>query len=439
MAQSKKRLPTKRKQSPAKQIKAPSSSPAALPPPVVDVPPKNEFDARRQELMRERRIISDSLAKEVKSGFGDRSKKATERLGEIDKALKQVSADERGADPKERAYKLAVNIGAPVAGMVLGHKMANALSAKHTAAVQARNKELTKLSQKADRILAKPRVTPAQKNRLRAIVQSAEHLGLNKVKGPVGVATAGLLLAEGLYSRSVLAPQVDNEHAKEMLRGVGTASVFAATSLVGQRFIQNATQKTLPPGNALASINEAKIASEKVPRAGTKAHRMHVEAAKGGLASRSLKMISRGALRVATPAAVGLAAAAAFSSRAKAGDSTLSATGHAAAAAIDTLAMNVPTAANEALKKRGHGSVPAFISKTVLDAFGMGSKAAKPVATRSPPPLAAAVSGSGALRIASAGRQRAPSPMTTTKVKAHFKDVEGKGIFTRAHIRTIAR
>lgn len=284
-----------------------------------------------------------------------------------------------------------------------------------------------------DRILNKPRITPAGKNKLRAIVQTAEKLGLGKVKGPVGVATAGLLLTEGLISRSVLAPQVDNEYAKEALRSVGTASVFAATSLIGERMIQNATQKTLPSAASLASINEARLASKKTPRGGV--HKLSVQASKGGLATWALKLVGKTALRVATPVVVGVAAAAAFSKSSRAGDSTAVSTTKGGAAALDALAMNIPSSANQALKDRGHGSMPEFISSTVLKAIGQRpSSPPVPTArikatTRSSSPLA---------RIASAGPSPASAGMSG-RVKAHFKQREGKGVFTRAHVRVVPR
>lgn len=446
MAQAKKR---KRKLSPTAVIKAPAGAPAVAPPPSVDVPPKNQFDARRQELMRERRIISESLANEVRSGFGDRSKRATDRLGEIDKALKQVDADERSADPRERAYKLAVNVGAPIVGMVAGHKLSSSLEAKHVAGLKARNAELKKLATKANHVL-KPdavdagkalRITPNQHNKLTGIVKAADKLGLNKIKGPLGVLTAGAIIAEGVYARSVLAPKAaeSSEHAAELLRGVGTASVFAASSLVTGQIYNNATRKTQLSAEALATIKTARETIQAPPNASTpktayKPQKVALEASKAGLASRALKLVSR----VATPVVVGVAAATAFSSSSRAGESTSTAAVKGTAAALDTLAMNVPSAANDALKKHGHRSVPDFISSTVKKAFGLDKPKPVVAASTPTPPIASARShATPVARIASAGRARDASRVTTTKVKAHFKHAEGKGVFTRAHVRIV--
>jgi len=414
----------------APPVKPSAQSPVAA----VSIP--STGDARRDALLAQQRSAQQALDRESASGFGDRSERAAKNL---ERANKELADYDSSQNYGERAYTITVNVGAPIVGMVAGHKLAANLNAKHTAAVQARNKELVKLQGKADRILAKPRITPAQRGRLKAIVQSAEHLGLGRIKGPLGVVTGGLLVTEGLMSRSILAPQVDNEYAKELLRSVGTASVFAATSLIGERMIQNATQKTLPSATALASVNEARIASDKTPRAGSKAHKAFVRASKGSMGSKALRVLGGGFLRVATPVAVGVAVAAAWNSSAKAGESGSTQATKAAAAGLDAIAFGVPTMANDALKQSGHGSVPEFISSTVMGAFGFGKKTPKQKQAILTPPIQAASRHSrGPLtRVASAGRARTKSPVTTTNVKAHFKHADGKGIFTRGHVRIV--
>lgn len=420
-----------------RQKKRKSVSPNA-PLTVSAAPPSaSTGDARRDALLNSITAAQKAVERESASGFGERSKNAAQHLKSLQKDLADYDASN---DPIGKAYKIGVNVGMPIAGMYLGHKLGKNLTAKHVAAVNARNKEITKLAKRAENIMGKARVTTAHKSRLRGIVQAADHLGLDRVKGPVGAVTAGLLAIDAVVARAWVAPQIENEQAKELVRSAGTGFGFAATALIGEGLVRNQTMKTMPPAPALASINNARLVSGVATApTGIKAA---VSAGKTSVVGNALKVVGKAALRVVTPVVVGVAAYGAFSASARAGDRKTTSLARGTTAALDTVAMNIPSEANKQLRKTGHGSVPEFISNTLLQAFGQRPRntlpRAVPAQNKRPPILSARGSANPAVRIASAGKSKHVSA-STIKVQAHIKDRGGKGIFTKAHVRINSR
>ncbi|MFZ4807484.1 MAG: hypothetical protein ACOYLQ_09525 [Hyphomicrobiaceae bacterium] len=108
-----------------------------------------------------------------------------------------------------------------------------------------------------DKVRGKPGAVARAK--LQGVVRAAQGLDLRRaVRGPIGLVPAGLLLAEGAFSRFAIAPRIEDPRARAIVEGVGTASVFAATNLVGERMIQTATPKAMLPAKAVSTIETAR-------------------------------------------------------------------------------------------------------------------------------------------------------------------------------------
>lgn len=182
---------------------------------------------------------------------------AAKRRADAEEAARQAA--EANA-PAERAYQLGINVGAPVAGYVAGVQLAKNIGAKHAAGVDAANKQLKALGTQIAKTIPKTGMPkPATVAKLTGMVKSADALRLASRPTALGLATAGIVLAEGAFARFVLAPQAgDNKVAKEALGAVGTASIFTATTLVGKRLIANATTMALPDAKAVAAVETAR-------------------------------------------------------------------------------------------------------------------------------------------------------------------------------------
>lgn len=217
------------------------------------------------------RALQAEKARAKQSEAAARVAEAEARKAEI---AARAARDRRAGSPSERAWKLGINIGAPVLGMFAGHKVAARIGRLHTARITAQNAELTKLTKDISPLLTKAaskRATGpvvAARQQLRGIVATAAKMKLGRAAGPLGLVTAGSLLAEGYYARSVLAPQVGNATGKEALRAVGTASFFAASAVVGERLLANRTLAKMPAAGALAQIKAAEGLVGKASRSG---------------------------------------------------------------------------------------------------------------------------------------------------------------------------
>jgi hypothetical protein len=220
---------------------------------------KADAERTRQEAAKfdaeTRRTQAEAEVGRVKAA-ADKERRADEAAAEQRKHQREVES--KGKSWGERGYQTVISVGAPVAGIAVGHKVAKALEARHVAHIASTKTQMSSLGSKA-RELMKPAVVKSMQPRVHAaqvagVVSAADKLKLTKVKGPLGLVPAALLLGEGMFSRYVLANQVESEGAKEALRAVGTASVFAATNLVGERAVHNATLKIMPAATDVASI-----------------------------------------------------------------------------------------------------------------------------------------------------------------------------------------
>lgn len=189
---------------------------------------------------------------------------ATERAAENRRA---DEAKKRDAEAKNAAAAVPFQIGATVvampAGVYIGHKMAASIEKRHVAAMTAANKELASLAGEGRRVISQidkagGRAGKVSQAKLSGIVTAAEKLGLGKTKGPIGFAPVAMILAEAAMVRFGLAPQIKDERAKAVVNSTVSLSLFAATNLVGDRLVQNATLKALPAAKDIATIETAK-------------------------------------------------------------------------------------------------------------------------------------------------------------------------------------
>lgn len=227
---------------------------------------------------------------------------------------------------RDTAVSLGVNVALPIAGMAAGAKLAKGIATRHAAHIKANNKELASLASGMTKVMrgAVPKnMTPAAA--LAGGVAAADKLKLARAAGPSAVAYAGIILAEGAMSRFVVAPSLKSETAQEVMSGVGTASAFMASTLVGKRMIDNATSKVVPNAANLAIIDgaRAKLLTTKGGTAALNAATIATRPAMtaGRLALRALPIIGN----VAMAAGAGLSAYRAYKEGGTARDIAVSA------------------------------------------------------------------------------------------------------------------
>lgn len=256
----------------------------------------------------------------------------------------RTQAENAGVD---RATQIGMNVGAAAAGVAIGHRVAAGIEKRHLDFMENNAKQVSAVGKEARSILA--RGVPAATNngqllRLKGVVTTADKLHLGKIAGPKGLVAAGVLLAEGAISRFVVAPQLENETAREAVNSVATLGVFGATTILGQRSIANATPQKLPSGKDLAAIetaravvdNPTKIPAEKMkaPIKPTPKLTSGVTSTAGRVAGAAGK-VARVGLKALTPIFAGAAALATFRTSAQAGDSTGMSLAKATGAAVD--------------------------------------------------------------------------------------------------------
>lgn len=239
---------------------------------------KAEADARRAEAEAQSRVAeaeakgraaeAEARAAEARSRAETERARADSERKRIEAATAEATARreaeaKRRADDERRAadampWQIGSTLAAVPAGIAAGVGLSKIIEKRHMATVAARNAELAKLANDARRLVA--RVPDAGKVgrsltvQIKGTVAAAGHLNLGRLKGPLGLTPAALLLAEAAVTRFGLAPQISDERARAGVGAFATASVFAATNLVGERLIQNATPKLLPAARDLAAI-----------------------------------------------------------------------------------------------------------------------------------------------------------------------------------------
>ena len=183
---------------------------------------------------------------------------AAKRRSDAEEAARQA-AEARA--PVERAYQLGINVGAPVLGYVAGVQLAKNLGAKHAKGVEAANKQLKALGTQIAKAIPKTgKPTPLTIAKLSGMVSSADMLRLASRPRAIGYEAAGIILAEGMFSRFVLGPQAETVSpvAGEAVRAVGTVSIFAGSTMLAKRGLANATTAALPDAKAVAAVEAAR-------------------------------------------------------------------------------------------------------------------------------------------------------------------------------------
>jgi len=188
----------------------------------------------------------------------------------------KIQREMAGQTPGERLYRTGVQVGALGIGLAAGAKVAKTIEKRHVTALAASAKQVEQLGGLAAKLMkqkpGRAGSRAAIKAQLIGVVQTAHKMGLTKVRGPIGVVPAGMLLAEGAMARFIVAPQIQNEAARELVGAGATASLFAATTLIGKRLTANRTLAALPPSKGFAAIEAAKArVGLPTPTAGARA------------------------------------------------------------------------------------------------------------------------------------------------------------------------
>jgi len=225
-----------------------------------------EADARARQVEAETRREEARIAAEAEqrrqAAQQQQAELAARQETERRQAAERQAALDRENDPLQKGWKVAVNLSAPVAGYMLGKKMAEKIEARHVLSQQALGVHATKVAKSISRDIGlanKPgKAAQAALDRLHGAVVTAERSSLNRVKGPLGLVTAGLLLGEGAFSRFYLAPGIENPIARDTVSSLGVGSLFAASALVGQRLLSNASPTTVINPNAAAKLEAAR-------------------------------------------------------------------------------------------------------------------------------------------------------------------------------------
>lgn len=222
-----------------------------------------EADAKREQA----RIEAEAEGRRLEAQR-QQAELAARQETERRQAAERQAAVDRENDPLQRAWKMAVNLTAPVAGYALGKKIAAKIDARHIKSVEKLGAEATRLARTVPAnlaIVAKgTKASQVALDRLQGAVIAGEKAGLNKTRGPLGLITAGVMLGEGLFSRFVLAPQTEHPLAKDVLQSVGTGSLFTAAAILGQRVLDNASPLATIPTAAQAKLESAKAALQRL-------------------------------------------------------------------------------------------------------------------------------------------------------------------------------
>lgn len=336
------------------------------------------------------RDASSAAAKKAESDARNSEALAKAADAEVRRIEAQAKADhdKRAADNAgvDRATQIATNVGAAGLGVGIGHKIAKGIDARNVITVLARNKELKAAGAEARTILAPGLATGKagvmQMRRLEGVVTTANKLNLGSFKGPRGAIAAGILLTEGAIARFGVAPKLENETAREAVNSVATLSVFAATTLLSERSVANATPAHLPSSKDLTAIETARAVLRNPPASKVKVPAMPtVPPASGSAIGKVLGLGGRGLLRALTPLAAVAAAASMFRSSAEAGENKAVAATKAVAAGADsvlsagllTAVVSDPEVQAQVAKQRtqprgARGSAPAVTAPNAADA-----------------------------------------------------------------------
>lgn len=337
---------------------------------------------------------------------------------------KQKRADEAAAAEAQRVFDTAVKGTAIVAGFGSAPLIAKGIEKKVAASIAAKAPSLKAAGEDIAKLTAQAnsKTVAGRKalQKLAGAIKAADDLGLTKVaRGPGGLILAGGLIIEGVASRAVSA-DLENETLQTIGVSVGTASIAAGVGTGAKELYARANPVNLPSGADLSKVEQGRsvlvansnpspsakptpptqpvkiaqaitppdpakmtagqlrqFASEQGVKNASRMNKADViaELAKRGVTgaaadagsvaskiTKGLRFAGGVALKALGPVAAVIAAGAAFTDSAAAGESADVSTAKGVAAAGDSLALGLPTTANDALK--GQGGVSGFISDT---------------------------------------------------------------------------
>ena len=235
----------------------------------------------RQETLRLRQQGEQEAARAAAKTRAEEEARARQAAKEERAAAKEAREAAEAQQAKERLYQVGVQVAAIAGGVYAGHKLAAKIERRHVAHINALAPQVASVGDQAQQLLKGNKtghVNAAARAKLGGLVRAADRAGLTRIKGPVGVVMGGMLIAEAVVARTMIAPNLDNPTAREAVNQLSTLSAFAATSLIGERMLQNRTLAKLPSVRGLAAIESARAV------AGVAAH-APVRAAQAGAAS----------------------------------------------------------------------------------------------------------------------------------------------------------
>lgn len=208
-----------------------------------------EFErAREREEMTRAAREADTATKLAAS----KAEEAKARAAEAE-SKRREKKDDAASDPTNRAVKLGVQLGSAGLGLAGGYHYAGNIGRDYVARQSANNAELKNLAGAARSEFKSP--SPAHRQKLKSIQGAGRAIGLNRVKGPLGLVPAGVLVAKGLGERGVGAFQ-DDELAREALNAVGTASTVAGGTVLARRALARGYEGVPPDARDLATLYE---------------------------------------------------------------------------------------------------------------------------------------------------------------------------------------
>lgn len=180
---------------------------------------------------------------------------------------KQESED----DPIEQAKKIGILGGPALAGYAGGVYYGNKLGKAFESKQLQNNNSLSDLAARISQELSRkggPRTL-----QLHGMVSSGKSLGLNKVKGPLGIlGMGGFMAGEGALSR-IYGSQQEPGWGKDIINGIGTGSIVAGGTTIAHRALRRGLEGVNPDPNALATLLEAEARLDPNIRVGSVADR----------------------------------------------------------------------------------------------------------------------------------------------------------------------
>lgn len=201
----------------------------------------------------------DSQLQELRNDF--RQAQADARTLQAERRALQAASDAERAfqrSPAEQYRQLALTIGAPVAGFAIGkYAFGPELARGYQRSIQASNVELRRVAAIAANAMASGRTDPSIMARLRGAVRTADTLRIGSPYRSLALATAAILVGEGLYLRAA-AGGIENETGSEVTRSAGTALMFGGAAAASAQLVKLSQSRTLVDAGAKATVEIAR-------------------------------------------------------------------------------------------------------------------------------------------------------------------------------------